>query len=81
MPRIYKFFYINQWLLVLKFSRIYSPEMGEYGESVKLTCINCLFSNFLFRVHYENSTNTVDYGSRGIICHALFSENYDAGHF
>ena len=35
----------------------------EHGESAELTCISSLFSYYLFRVHYENSTNPVDYGT------------------
>ena len=34
---------------------------GKYGGSVELTFIRCLFSNYLLRVHNENSTNAVDY--------------------
>ena len=35
---------------------------GEYCESVELACTSHLFSNYLFRVHYKNSTNTIDFG-------------------
>ena len=35
---------------------------GVYDGSVKLTCISRLFSNYLFKEYYENSTSTVDYG-------------------
>ena len=34
----------------------------ECGGSVELTCISRLSFNYLFRVHYENSSNAVDYG-------------------
>ena len=33
----------------------------EYGGSGEMTWINHLFSNYLFIIHYKNSTNTVDY--------------------
>ena len=35
---------------------------GECDENVELTCISHLFSNYLLRVHYKNSTNTFGYG-------------------
>ena len=35
----------------------------------------------MFRIHYENSTNTVDYDTESIFYHLLFSDNHDAGHF
>ena len=53
----------------------------EYNGCVELTCISRLFSNYLFRVHFENNTNTIDYGLGDIVCHLLFSGNYNAGHF
>ena len=34
----------------------------EYGGSGEMTWINHLFSNYLFIIHYKNSTNTVDFG-------------------
>ena len=46
---------------------------GEYGGIVGLTPISCLFSNYLFRMNYENSTDIVDYGTGNIVCHLLFS--------
>ena len=54
---------------------------GEYGGSVEFTCISRLISNFLPRVQYENSANTVDYGTDSIVCHLLFSGIYDVEHF
>ena len=32
-------------------------------------------------MHYENGTNTVEYGTGSTVCHQSFSGNYDAGHF
>ena len=52
---------------------------GKHGGSMKLTCISRLFSNYLFRVQYETSINTVDCRIRNIVYHLLF--NYAAGHF
>ena len=37
------------------YTKIYSPEIGNMVED-ELT-----FSNYMFRAHYENSINTVDY--------------------
>ena len=34
---------------------------GEYGGSAEFACISRLLSNYLFEVHYENSTNAVNY--------------------
>ena len=53
----------------------------EYGSRVELTCISCLFSNYLFRVHYEISTSNVDYDIESIVCHSFFLLIYNAGHF
>ena len=53
----------------------------EYGGRVELTCISHLFSNHLFRVYFENGTNTADSGAGSIVCHLLFSGNFDAKHF
>ena len=57
------------------------PRDDECGGSVVLRYISRLFSNYLFRVHYENSTNAVNYNTGSIACHLLFSGSYDAGHF
>ena len=46
---------------------------AEYDESVELTYISRLFSNYLFRMLYKNSTNTVDYSTVSIFCHLLFT--------
>ena len=54
---------------------------GEYDGSVQMTCICRLFSNYLLRVHYKYGTNTIDYGFGSIVCHLLFSNNYDSGYF
>ena len=57
------------------------PRDDECGGSVVLRYISRLFSNYLFRIHYEYSINTVDYGTESVVCHLLFSGSYDAGHF
>ena len=49
---------------------------GKCGGSVELSCMSRLFSNYLFRVHFEISTSN---GSND--CHLLFSRNYYAEHF
>ena len=53
----------------------------EYCGNVEFICINCLFSNYLSRVHYENNPNIADYGTGSIVCQTLFSGNCDAEHF
>ena len=81
---------INDWkhykkiivslLMVSNDYKILPSRHKEYVRSVKLTCISCLFSNYVLRVHYQNSmemnTNTVDYFTGSIVCQLLFSGNY-----
>ena len=63
------------------YKTVHSRDREYVKGRVKLTCMNRLFSNNLFRVHYENINNTVDYGSRSIVCHLLISGNCNTGHF
>ena len=63
--------WIYHWLIELKITKIYYP----------IDMHHVLFSNYLFKVYYENSTNTVDYGTGNIVCHLLFSSNYEVGRF
>ena len=43
-------------------SKILLSKIRERDGSTKLTCISRLLSNYLFSVHYEKSTNTINYG-------------------
>ena len=45
----------------------------EWGGSNELTYISHLFSNYLFRVHYEKSTNTVICVTKALFVNCCFS--------
>ena len=36
------------------------PGIGEYGKNIELTCIRCLFSNYLFRVQYKKTSVSIN---------------------
>lgn len=74
----YKHFVID--LTLEEYKNLLSRD-GEFGSSMELTSISNLFPDYLFRVHYVNNANTVDYGSGNIVGDLLFSGDYDAGHF
>ena len=40
-----------------------------------------MLSNYLISVHYKNSSNAANKETGSIVCHLLFSENYDAVDF
>ena len=52
-----------------------------FAGTLELTCISHLFPHYLFRVHYTNNLNTVDFGNGNIICNLLFSGPPEEGHF
>ena len=53
----------------------------EYDGSIKMTWTSRLFPKYLFRMHYNNSTDTTEYDTGSFVCQMLFFLNYDAGHF
>ena len=63
----YKNFIVNLSIVISSEDYKNSLSDREYGGSVELTYISCLIFNYLFRVHYGNSTDNFDHPIGSII--------------